>query len=124
MGKNGKSTKHRKTRDFLAAGGVCGKGRRPLFPTERRETPSAMPRPGGPWPDKGLPPPAADPWATVPFGIPKTVQIVVSLKTVHDPKFPDYLEVQINGDFPLKKKTSKVSQHGRTVQTARNLLRP
>ena len=124
MGKNGKSTKHRKTRDFLAAGGVCGKGRRPLFPTERRETPSAVPRPGGPWPDKGLPPPAADPWATVPFGIPKTVQIVVFLKTVHDPTFPDYLEVQINGDFPLEKKTSKVSQHGRTVQTARNLLRP
>ena len=50
-----------------------------------------------------LPPPAADPWATVPFGIPKTVQIVVFLKTVHDPTFPDYLEVQINGDFPLKK---------------------
>ena len=50
-GKNRKSTKHHKTRDFLAAGGVCGKGRRPLSPTERRETPSAMPRPGGPWPD-------------------------------------------------------------------------
>ena len=26
-------------------------GVRPLSPTERRETPSAMPRPGGPWPD-------------------------------------------------------------------------
>ena len=26
-------------------------GRRPFSPTERRETPSAMPRPGGPWPD-------------------------------------------------------------------------
>ena len=26
-------------------------GARPLSPTERRETPSAMPRPGGPWPD-------------------------------------------------------------------------
>ena len=23
----------------------------PLSPTERRETPTAMPRPGGPWPD-------------------------------------------------------------------------
>ena len=34
-------------------------GRRPLSPTERRETPTAMPRPGGPWP-----PPAADPWVT------------------------------------------------------------
>ena len=53
MGKNGTSTKHRKTRRFLAAGGVCGKGRRPLSPTERRETPSARTRPGGPWPDLG-----------------------------------------------------------------------
>ena len=26
-------------------------GRRPLSPTERRETPSARTRPGGPWPD-------------------------------------------------------------------------
>ena len=54
MAKNGKSTKHRKTRGFLATrGGGVGRrlGRRPLSPTERRETPSAMPRPGGPWPD-------------------------------------------------------------------------
>ena len=39
MGKNGKSTKHRKTRGFLAAGLVVGRGRRHLSPTERRETP-------------------------------------------------------------------------------------
>ena len=39
MGKNAKSTKHRKTRGFLAGKGVSGKGRRPLSPTERRETP-------------------------------------------------------------------------------------
>ena len=36
-------------------GGEVGRGRRqgrrPLSPMERRETPSAMPRPGGPWPD-------------------------------------------------------------------------
>ena len=51
MGKNGKSTKHRKTRDFLAGGRGRRQGARPLSPTERRETPSAMPRPGGPWPD-------------------------------------------------------------------------
>ena len=51
MGKSGKSTKHRKTRDFLAGPGGRRQGARPLSPTERRETPSAMPRPGGPWPD-------------------------------------------------------------------------
>ena len=51
MGKSGKSTKHRKTRGFLAGPGGLRLGRRPLSPTERRETPSAMPRPGGPWPD-------------------------------------------------------------------------
>ena len=50
-GKNGKSTKHRKTRGFLATCGGRRQGRRPLSPTERREPPSAMPRPGGPWPD-------------------------------------------------------------------------
>ena len=50
-GKNGKSTKDRKTRDFLAGGRGRRQGARPLSPTERRETPSAMPRPGGPWPD-------------------------------------------------------------------------
>ena len=49
--KNGKSTKHRKTRDILAGGRGRRQGARPLSPTERRETPSAMPRPGGPWPD-------------------------------------------------------------------------
>ena len=51
MGKNGKSTKHRKTREFLAGGSRLRQGRRPLSPTERREPPTAMPRPGGPWPD-------------------------------------------------------------------------
>ena len=51
MGKNGKSTKHRKTGQFLAVRGGLRLGRRPLSPTERREPPSAMPRPGGPWPD-------------------------------------------------------------------------
>ena len=56
MGKNGKSTKHRKTREFLATRRGRRQGARPLSPTERRETPSAMPRPGGPWPDKGLRP--------------------------------------------------------------------
>ena len=51
MGKKGKSTKHRKTREFLAVPTCRRQGARPLSPTERRETPSAMPRPGGPWPD-------------------------------------------------------------------------
>ena len=51
MGKNGKSTKHRKTRGFLAVPGGRRQGARPLSPTERRETPSARTRPGGPWPD-------------------------------------------------------------------------
>ena len=60
MGKNAKSTKHRKTRDFLAGPGGRRLGRRPLSPTERREPPSAMPRPGGPWPDRAAAP-AADP---------------------------------------------------------------
>ena len=61
MGKNWKSTKHRKTRGFLALPGGRRQGRRPLSPTERRETPSAMPRPGGPWPDLRAAAPAADP---------------------------------------------------------------
>ena len=39
MGKNGKSTKHRKTRDFLAVPTGRRQGERPLSPTERRETP-------------------------------------------------------------------------------------
>ena len=51
MGKNAKSTKHRKTREFLALPTLHRQGRRPVSPTKRRETPSAMPRPGGPWPD-------------------------------------------------------------------------
>ena len=38
-GKNGKSTKHRKTRWFLATRGGRRQGRRPLSPTERRELP-------------------------------------------------------------------------------------
>ena len=37
--KNGKSTKHRKTRGFLAGGRGRRQGARPLSPTERRETP-------------------------------------------------------------------------------------
>ena len=49
--KNAKSTKHRKTRQFLAGGRGRRQGARPLSPTERRETPSARTRPGGPWPD-------------------------------------------------------------------------
>ena len=39
MGKNGKSTKHRKTGQFLAGPGGRRQGARPLSPTERRETP-------------------------------------------------------------------------------------
>ena len=39
MGKSGKSTKHRKTRLFLAGGSGRRLGRRPLSPTERRELP-------------------------------------------------------------------------------------
>ena len=37
--KNATSTKHRKTRDFLALPGGRRQGRRPLSPTERRELP-------------------------------------------------------------------------------------
>ena len=62
MGKKGKSTKHRKTRDFLAAGGVCGKGRRPLSPTERRELPYGNATARGPPGRIRTPSPAADPW--------------------------------------------------------------
>ena len=50
-GKKGKSTKHRKTREFLAVPTCRRQGRRPLSPTERRESPTARTRPGGPWPD-------------------------------------------------------------------------
>ena len=39
MGKNGKSTKHRKTRGFLAVPTLLRQGARPLSPTERRELP-------------------------------------------------------------------------------------
>ena len=61
-GKNAKSTKHRKTRDFLATRGGRRQGARPLSPTERRETPSARTRPGGPRPDfKGWRPLSAPP---------------------------------------------------------------
>ena len=51
MGKNGKSTKHRKTRDFLALPGGRRQGRRPLSPTERRELPYGNATARGPWPD-------------------------------------------------------------------------
>ena len=46
--KNATSTKHRKTRDFLAGKGVGGWGGGPRRGENRR---TAMPRPGGPWPD-------------------------------------------------------------------------
>ena len=39
VAKSGKSTKHRKTRGFLAVPGGRRLGRQPLSPTERRETP-------------------------------------------------------------------------------------
>ena len=39
MGKNAKSTKHRKTREFLALPTLLRQGARPLSPTERRELP-------------------------------------------------------------------------------------
>ena len=39
VAKSGKSTKHRKTREFLAVPTCRRQGRRPLSPTERRETP-------------------------------------------------------------------------------------
>ena len=61
MGKNATSTKHRKTRGFLATRGGRRQGRRPLSPTERRETPLSRTRPGGPWPDLRAAAPAADP---------------------------------------------------------------
>ena len=51
VAKSGKSTKHCKTRLFLAVPGGRRQGVPPLSPTERREPPAAMPRPGGPWPD-------------------------------------------------------------------------
>ena len=51
MGKKGKSTKHRKTREFLAVPTCRRLGRRPLSPTERRETPYGYATARGPWPD-------------------------------------------------------------------------
>ena len=50
-GKKWEEHKTRKTRGFLAGPRGRRQGVQPLSPTERRETPSAMPRPGGPWPD-------------------------------------------------------------------------
>ena len=49
--KNGKSTKHRKTRGFLAAGLVVGWGGGPSLLRRGEKRRTAMPRPGGPWPD-------------------------------------------------------------------------
>ena len=61
--KNWNSKKHSKTRDFLNGGGVYGgRGCSPSLLRRGENCRTAMPRPGGPWPDKGLPPPAADPW--------------------------------------------------------------
>ena len=51
MGKNAKSTKHRKTRDFLAAGGVAGRGGGPSLLRRGENCRTARTRPGGPWPD-------------------------------------------------------------------------
>ena len=49
--KNAKSTKPCKHGSFWPYRVGRRLGRRPLSPTERRETPSARTRPGGPWPD-------------------------------------------------------------------------
>ena len=51
MGKNGKSTKHRKTRQFLAGKGVCGWGGGPSLLRRGENCRTARTRPGGPWPD-------------------------------------------------------------------------
>ena len=61
MGKNAKSTKHRKTREFLAAGLVGGWGGGPSLLRRGENCRTAMPRPGGPWPDLRAAAPAADP---------------------------------------------------------------
>ena len=50
-GKNGRAKYPVKRRIFWPYRVGRRLGRRPLSPTERREPPSAMPRPGGPWPD-------------------------------------------------------------------------
>ena len=51
VAKSGKSTKHRKTRKFLAGPTLHRQGRRPLSPTERRKTPYGYATARGPWPD-------------------------------------------------------------------------
>ena len=51
MGKKGKSKIPCKTQDILAAGGVCGRGRGPSLLRRGENRRTAMPRPGGPWPD-------------------------------------------------------------------------
>ena len=50
------SAKHRKTRDFLAAGLVGGRGRGPSLLRRGENCRTARTRPGGPWPDIRLPP--------------------------------------------------------------------
>ena len=59
--KNGKSTKHRKTRDFLAVPRGRRLGRRPLSPTERRELPYGKDTARGPLAGLRAAAPAADP---------------------------------------------------------------
>ena len=61
MGKNRKSTKHRKTRGFLATRGGRRQGARPLSPTERRETPYGNATARGPLAGLRAAAPAADP---------------------------------------------------------------
>ena len=52
MGKNAKSTKHRKTRVLLAGGsGSAAGAAAPLSYARGEKRRTAMPRPGGPWPD-------------------------------------------------------------------------
>ena len=51
MPKTGRAQNTVKKWGFLATRGGRRQGARPLSPTERRETPSARTRPGGPWPD-------------------------------------------------------------------------
>ena len=64
-----------KTQDILAVRGGRRQGRRPLSPTERRETPSAMPRPGGPWPDF---------WADAPRRLRRTTRPSISSQCGRD----------------------------------------
>ena len=60
MGKNATSTKHRKTRQFLATRGggewVCGWGGGPSLLRRGENCRTARTQPGGPWPDIRLPP--------------------------------------------------------------------